>query len=375
VFGPESISGVPRAPAIQWDNRPIWVETRVAVNLNLRDGQVVQAVAKAQDGAVRLWLKDFSFGLPNGWNFQEGDKPFLRVSLTPGGWGLLIQPFAKGEAPPQALPLAATNASALPSQEAAQAMSARLGTLLVQPPGFSALMPWLQPGTLDVLARSIGADDWLSRFKAASLVMAKLNPEGLRRAIMAQARSVEHSLARKGEVDDEPKSLLRKLLAELAQEDGKALVDKVSQDLHRAVDELEAAQLQSVQELTKGQLSLHVVLPFIDADPVELFFHRPPRQSGEEAPPLSVDVHSRSRWLGEIWLNTTISGGRQVDLIMWALQEETVDLARINASELQFELDAFDLKLQSFQIFHAARPGQPEQWTPPSRGSVVDTQA
>jgi len=90
---------------------------------------------------------------------------------------------------------------------------------------------------------------------------------------------------------------------------------------------------------------------------------------------LSVDVHSRSRWLGEIWLNTTISGGRQVDLIMWALQEETVDLARINASELQFELDAFDLKLQSFQIFHAARPGQPEQWTPPSRGSVVDTQA
>jgi hypothetical protein len=375
VLGPESVSGVPRAPAIQLDTRPLWIETRVAQNLNLRDGQVVQAVAKAQDGAVRLWLKDFSFGVPNGWTFQDGDKPFLRVSLTSSGWGLLIQPFAKGETSRPALPLASQPATQLPATEVVSNVNARLSTLLLQPPGFSALLPWLQPGTLDALARSIGANDWLSRYKAASLVMAQLNPEALRRVIMAQARSAEHSLARKGMVEDEPKSLLRKLLAELAQEDGKALVDKVSQDLNRAVDELEASQLQTVQELAKGQLALHVVLPFVDADPVELFFHRPPRQNNDEAPPLSVDVHSRSRSLGEIWLNTTISSGRQVDLIMWALKEETVGLARVNASELQFELDAFDLKLQSFQIFHAPRPGQPEQWTPPSRGSVVDTQA
>lgn len=376
MFGPESISGVPRAPAIQLDTRPLWIETRVAENLNLRDGQVVQAVAKAQDGAVRLWLKDFSFGVPNGWTVQEGDKPFLRVSQTPGGWGLLIQPFAKGEASsrPPLVP-APPHTGPVPLGEVGANAGTRLSTLLLQPPGFTALMPWLQPGMLDALARSIGANDWLGRFRSASLMMAQLNPQILKRVVMAQARSVEHSLARRTEVEDEPKSLLRKLLVELSQEDGKALVDKVSQDLHRAVDELEAAQLQTVQDLSKGQLSLHVVLPFVDADPVELFFHRPPRQGGEEAPPLSVDVHSRNRWLGEIWLNTTITNGRQVDLMMWALREETVDLARVNASELQFELDAFGLRLQSFQIFHAPRPGQPEEWTPPSRGSVVDTQA
>ena len=376
MFGPESVSGVPRAPAIQLDTRPLWIETRIAENLNLRDGQVIQAVAKAQDGAVRLWLKDFSFGVPNGWTVQEGDKPFLRVSLTPGGWGLLIQPFSKGEtAPRPSLTPALLHASPEPLGDVSANTGARLSTLLLQPPGFTALMPWLQPGMLDALARSIGANDWLGRFKAASLMMAQLNPQALKRVVMAQARSVEHSLARRTEVEDEPKSLLRKLLAELAQEDGKALVDKVSQDLNRAVDELEAAQLQTVQDLSKGQLSLHVVLPFIDADPVELFFHRPPKQGGDEAPALSVDVHSRNRWLGEIWLNTTITRGRQVDLMMWALREETVDLARMNASELQFELDAFGLRLQSFQIFHAPRPGQPEEWKPPSRGSVGDTQA
>jgi len=246
---------------------------------------------------------------------------------------------------------------------------------MLQPPGFSSLLPWLQPGVLEVLARSIGANDWLAQYKAASLTMAKINPEALRRAVLAQSRSVENDLGSQRVAQDDPKSLLRKLLVALAQEEGEALVDKVSKNLHRAVDELEAAQLQTVQDLARGQFALHVVLPFADADPVELFFHRPPRSSEQDAPPLSVDIHSRSRRLGEIWLNTTITGGQQVDLMMWALQAETAHMAQQNASELQFEMDAFNLKLRSFQIFNAPRPGLPEEWTPPARGSVVDARA
>lgn len=374
MLGPENVLGVARAPAIHLETRALWVEANTAAQLNLRDGQVIQAVAKAQDGAVRLWLKEFSFGIPNGWNIREGDMPFLRVSLNAGGWGLLIQPVAPGAGQPMAPALSASAAQQRPDG-AELIQGARLSTLLLQPPGFSSLLPWLQPGVLEVLARSIGANDWLSKFKASALVMAQLNPEALRRAVLAQARSVEHDLGLQRLSQDEPKSLLRKLLAALAQEEGQALVEKVSKNLHRAVDELEAAQLQTVQDLSRGQLALHVVLPFVDADPVELFFHRPPRSQEQESPPLSVDIHSRARGLGEIWLNTQISGGQQVDLMMWAVKPETAELAKLNATELQFELDAFDLKLRSFQIFNAPRPGQPEEWTPPDRGSVVDARA
>ncbi len=374
MFGPESLLGVARAPAVHLDSRPLWVEARTAAQLNLRDGQVIQAVAKTQDGVVRLWLKDFSFGIPNGWNIREGDKPFLRANLTPSGWGLLIQPMAQGEGQP-VRQLAMPTGSEIKPTVAELFQGARLSTLLLQPPGFASLLPWLQPGVLEVLARSIGANDWLAQYKAASLVMAKLNPEALRRAVLAQSRSVEHDLGLQRQAQDDPKSLLRKLLVALAREEGEALVDKVSKNLHRAVDELEASQLQTVQDMARGQFALHVVLPFVDADPVELFFHRPARSSEQEAPPLSVDIHSRSRRLGEIWLNTTITGGQQVDLMMWALQAETAQMAQQNASELQFEMDAFNLKLRSFQIFNAARPGQPEEWTPPARGSVVDARA
>lgn len=375
MLGPESVLGVSRTPAIHLETRPLRVETRTAELLNLRDGQVIQAVAKAQDGSVRLWLKDFSFGIPNGWNVREGDKPFLRVSLTSNGWGLLIHPVAQGAGQPTRLAETAIPSSGAHPNVTELFQGARLSTLLLQPPGFASLMPWLQPGVLEVLARSIGANDWLAQFKAASLMMAKLNPEMLKRAVMSQARSVEHDLAQQRPALDDPKSLLRKLLVSLAQEEGEALVEKVSKSLHRAVDELEAAQLQTVQDMSRGHLALHVVLPFLDADPVELFFHRPSRSNDQDTPALSVDIHSRTRGLGEIWLNTLISGGQQVDLMMWALKPETAQLAQQNASELQFEMDAFDLKLRSFQIFNAPRPGQPEEWTPPARGSVVDARA
>lgn len=374
MLGPESVLGVARSPAVHLETRPLWVEANAAQQLNLRDGQVIQAVAKAQDGSVRLWLKDFSFAVPNGWNVREGDMPFLRANLTSGGWGLLIQPMAPGAGQSTAQGLSVPQAHAQ-STKTELFQGARLQTLLLQPPGFSNLMPWLQPGVLEVLARSIGANDWLAKFKAASLFMATLNPELLKQAVKAQARSVENELGQRQLAVDDPKSLLRKLLVALAQEEGEALVDKVSKNLQRAVDELEAAQLQTVQDASRGQLALHVVLPFLDADPVELFFHRPPRSKQQEAPPISVDIHSRSRRLGEIWLNTVISGGQQVDLMMWAIEPETAQMAQLNASELQFEMDAFDLKLRSFQIFNAPRPGQPEEWSPPARGSVVDARA
>ena len=91
MLGAESVLGAMRATPVQLDMRPHWVETSMAEQLGLQDGQVVQALVEKKDGRVRLWLKDFSFDLPNGWVLKDGDKPFLRVSVNPGGWGLLIQ--------------------------------------------------------------------------------------------------------------------------------------------------------------------------------------------------------------------------------------------------------------------------------------------
>ena len=392
MLGAESVLGAMRATPVQLDMRPHWVETSMAEQLGLQDGQVVQALVERKDGRVRLWLKDFSFDLPNGWVLKDGDKPFLRVSLNPGGWGLLIQnPTDLSAATDKAnvalsglggkgaagavsgAGIVAADAVASPT-----ATSNRLNTLVFQPPGFAAFRHLLQ--LIDMRAPQIsqltmGQSDVLARLSGLGLSMGQLQPLGLRKALAPYFRSVESQLSQRQKVEDEPRSLIRQLLSSLGEEDTGASVNGLSEDLHKALNELEAAQLQSAIDLNRGELNLRLMLPFTDADPVELHFQRPPRQPGDENPPLSVDIHSQSRRLGEVWLHTLIKAGHQVELTMWALREEVAQQARAHATELVMELGAAGLELQQFQIYNSPRPGTDTARPAPQRGLVVDALA
>jgi hypothetical protein len=392
MLGAESVLGAMRATPVQLDMRPHWVETSMAEQLGLQDGQVVQALVERKDGRVRLWLKDFSFDLPNGWVLKDGDKPFLRVSLNPGGWGLLIQNPTDLSA---ATDKANVALSGLGGKGAAGAVSGagfvaadavasptatsnRLNTLVFQPPGFAAFRQLLQ--MIDMRAPQIaqltmGQSDVLARLSGLGLSMGQLQPLGLRKALAPYFRSVENQLSQRQKVEDEPRSLIRQLLSSLGEEDTGASVNGLSEDLHKALNELEAAQLQSAIDLNRGELNLRLMLPFTDADPVELHFQRPPRQPGDENPPLSVDIHSQSRRLGEVWLHTLIKAGHQVELTMWALREEVAQQARAHATELVMELGAAGLELQQFQIYNSPRPGTDTARPAPQRGLVVDALA
>ena len=392
MLGAESVLGAMRATPVQLDMRPHWVETSMAEQLGLQDGQVVQALVEKKDGRVRLWLKDFSFDLPNGWVLKDGDKPFLRVSVNPGGWGLLIQNptdlsaatdkanvalsglVGKGAAGDvSGAGFVAADAVASPT-----ATSNRLNTVVFQPPGFAAFRQLLQ--MIDMRAPQIaqltmGQSDVLARLSGLGLSMGQLQPLGLRKALAPYFRSVESQLSQRQKVEDEPRSLIRQLLGSLGEEDTRASVNGLSEDLHKALNELEAAQLQSAIDLNRGELNLRLMLPFSDADPVELHFQRPPRQPGDENPPLSVDIHSQSRLLGEVWLHTLIKAGHQVELTMWALREEVAQQARTHATELVMELGAAGLELQQFQIYNSPRPGTDAARPAPQRGLVVDALA
>ena len=392
MLGAESVLGAMRATPVQLDMRPHWVETSMAEQLGLQDGQVVQALVERKDGRVRLWLKDFSFDLPNGWVLKDGDKPFLRVSLNPGGWGLLIQnptdPSAAADKTKLALDglggkgltgsPAAAGFVAADALASTSATSNRLNTLVFQPPGFAAFRQLLQMIDMrapQIAQLSMGQSDVLARLSGLGLSMGQLQPLGLRKALAPYFRSVESQLSQRQKVEDEPRSLIRQLLSSLGEEDTGASVNGLSEDLHKALNELEAAQLQSAIDLNRGELNLRLMLPFTDADPVELHFQRPPRQPGDENPPLSVDIHSQSRLLGEVWLHTLIKAGHQVELTMWALREEVAQQARTHATELVMELGAAGLELQQFQIYNSPRPGTDQARPAPQRGLVVDALA
>ena len=378
MLGPDVVSAASRIGLVQAENRSVWVQTPVAQQLGLRDGQIVQATVEVRDQRVRLYLKDFFFELPNGWVLKDGDKPFLRVSHNAGSWGFLIQAHPNGQAPAAtAIPvnqLFGLNPGSVLPTEAAQPepQSNRLGMLLIHPPGFATFSKLLSDVAQGSLSTQAESGPLLQRLLQQRNSMAQINPSMLRKAVMGQARSIENILLQGQEAADDPKTLLKTLLSLLSEEGNNKGVLRQVED---ASTEFEAAQAQSAQKMQQGELSLHVILPFIDADPVDLHFQRPPRKKGQEEPPLSVDIHSRSRMLGEVWLNTQISKGSDVELVMWALRGEVAHLATERSGELGLELGSAGLQLQSFQIFNAPRPLARVGESSGTRGSVIDLRA
>ena len=359
ILGPEGVHAIPRVAPVHLEMRTAYVEAPVARQLGLHDGQVVQATATVVNQQLKLVLNEHIFNLPLQPYIKEGDLVQLRAQLLPAGkWALQLLHtgnFAGPDAPPAALPT-------------------RLNTLLFQPGGFTSLFTLLRPGVLESLVPPVqDAGELKKRISAQRLSMGSLQAQALKRFVLGHSKTTEASLAHGEPVADNTKVLLRLLMAErahVADDEG-----ETQDTLRHALDEVEAAQVQSAQNLHKGELNFGLVIPFRDADPVALHFEQKGHKPGQPKNPLVVNMHTQSRVLGEVWLKTTISDNAQVDLTMWALNKDVADLAKFNASELTDELESAGLRMGSFQVYNAPRPDALEDHPAPKHGSVVDTQA
>ena len=144
--------------------------------------------------------------------------------------------------------------------------------------------------------------------------------------------------------------------------------------LKHALDEVEAAQLQAVKDWRNGDLNLSFVIPFTDADPLEMQFEKKGDKPGQPKNPLVVNMHTNSRVLGEVWLKTSISDKSNVNLTMWALRPDIAAQAKENASELTYELESAGLTLGHFQVYNAARPDAVQKREVPKHGVLIDTE-
>jgi len=322
--------------------------------------------------------------------------PFVSVRAMPGAWSFQLQsnptnPTAptQPQTPQNAFGVNgsslvnATNVSGLGLNGAAVASSAQalinspqlLGSRLLmlqqQPSGFEMGAQLMRPDLLSQMSVQLGLGSWFENFRKLSLSMSQLSGLALKKAVLSQAQSSENSLLKGLDPGDSPKVMLHKLMDALNQLGHNSHTDQKLL-VQRSIDEIESAQLRTVQDYARGELSLRVVIPFNDADPVDLHFRKPPKEDGQPDTPLSVDIHSKSRLLGEVWLQTTITQSTQVDLRMWALRPDVAQLAHDNASELIYELDASGLQLKSFEIFNTQRPLEESELLTSPHGRVVD---
>ena len=336
-----------------------------ARELGLKDGDIVPATVQARgSGDMALLLRGRLLELPRPSPWPEGHTLSMRVIASPSGpWNLQLLPANS----------ASTALTTLPSLPAAASLISSVANLLFRPAGQPELAKLFQSGNLESLLQSVPRPDLQSQWRGMQLSMAQLTPQALRQFVAA-GMGAEVWLARgMAPPADDPKQLLRRLMAAMERGESDEDGTKIG-GIQRAVDDLEASQVQAVQAQNQREMLMRMVLPFYDSEPVELVFRRAPRQGGKK-PPLTVNVHSRSQSLGEIWLKTQLHGGERVELNMWAVEGDVVRQAKSRATELGQQLVDAGLLMQSFQIVHGRRPAEPAEWRPSGRGMVVDVSA
>ncbi len=372
MMGPEEATLASRLNPIFLEGRPLLIEDPAARALGLKDNQIVKASVELRGDTLKMLLNGSLIELPPGLRFSPGDQIWLSVHARASGW--LLKPVdprsvrSADNAGSSAAPAAPTSASSAAAASGSINQS-RLLALSLRPPMTPTLMSLFQPATISALVRTLGNPEMAAALQQMQLSMRGLNAQSLQSAVQNSGFWMESTLFRGQSVSgSDSKSLLRKLIRGLgeSESDEKTLLEK-------AVDDIESAQVESVAAQSRGELDFSMVLPFADANPVEIKFFRPRRRPGQEAPPFTVDIHTNNEHLGEIWLKTSVSRASHVELMMWALREDVVNLAREHASALAKKLDEAGLKMDSLQVFHSARPSLPSNWAPP--GSMLDVSA
>lgn len=364
LSGAEQAALPGRLNPIYLEGRPLQLETPIAQQLGLRDGQIVEASVELRGAALKLLLNGKLFDLPAALRFRPGDSVFLRAHQGANGWLLKIFDPAAQPAASASAATASAPASDLP---ATQMNASRLAALSLRPPMSPTLLDLFNPRQAASLLQTTGNPELAAMFQRLQLSMRGLSAASLQAAILGSGFWMEALLSRgQSQPANDAKAMLRRMI--------RALSDKetsVVSGLQKAVDDIESAQIESLAAQARGELLFSMVLPFVDANPIHIRFFRPARQPGREPPPFSVDIHTENEVLGEIWLKTSISRESHVDLMMWALKGSAVRLARKHSDALGQRLQTAGLTMDSFRIFHSARPSLPEGWTPPA-GAMLD---
>lgn len=358
MLGPELINLTARpTPIFLEGSAAIQLTQQAAKDLGLKDGQIVQGVIAARGDLLKLLINNKELEWPGSSRFKLGDKLDFRVdssifgrSLVPIR-GLTTSP---GNTPP-----------AIPSPALLQ--------LMHRPDQPSVLAGLFKSGGIEALAAQLGGSEQLraslmlsmAKLPMAKLSMEKLSPMSVKRGLSNSGLFGEQLLA-SGVVRQGPdlKQLLRSLLRNAP------LQSAIGAELKGAIDEVESKQLESLQAQQSRELSYSFVLPFMDANAVEIELYREASNSAAEDQEWIINLHTESPSLGELWLKTTLQSAASIQMVMWAPRVDVADRAREAASELQYELQRFGLTLEKLDVLNARRPSACEGLS--GSGQMVD---
>jgi len=343
MFIPDINPAMPRPIAPDALPNSVPITQPIAAELGLKSGQVIQALVSSAGDKMALQLNNRDIPLPPGMRLPEGQVT-LRV--------------AQGQ---QGLMLLFNQAPASPASQAAAVggLSATLAEILARPSFKSQISSLFSPRTLETLLSGQGLDREAVRLKNQRLDSNHLNAQAIARGVQFGGLNTERALLEGISLSAQTlKPWLRQLLRLLPAQS--ELTAKISE----LIGELERFQLDAVPSSAGRDYSgFASLLLFRDQPPVELVFERFRSVDDERHSSWVINLHTSLEHLGEIWLKSTFSQSN-VELVMWAVEKKTVDLARESSLDLQEALSELGLNMRSFQILNSERTNFPERSMP-----------
>ena len=355
---------------IYLEGRLIPVPEATSRELGLNPNQVVRALVEMRGESLVLLINGRALEMGPHAKYKPGDALWLRMIDTPQGGHALKLVSAPGSQ--------TANAPAPMAAGAAQpAVSPTVSSLFAQPANLTGLAALLSPaGGLAGLTNSLHAAGGLGPLGIllqGRASMPRLSAEAVKNALRSSGLFTESRLARGEAVQSDLKAVLRHALLRMAQLP--RVADGLRQATQSAVREIESSQADALAAGAQRELSFGFVIPFRDADPVLVQLFRPRRTPGQPDPPFTINLHTQSQDLGEVWMKTTVGAERSLDLVMWADRKEIASRAQKAKAELIEELQGTGLTVNTLVVVHGRRPPEPSAVAGEAPGMVFDRQA
>jgi hypothetical protein len=195
--------------------------------------------------------------------------------------------------------------------------------------------------------------------------MQRITPDIVRNGLLNSGLFGEFLLMQQGAARLDMKQFLRKLLKITSPNQARTI-----SELIQAIDEIESHQIEGLQAQQSREVSYHFLLPFFDANPVAVHIEREANYGEEGEMDWVINLHTETNSLGELWLKTTLKASEVIEMILWADQPGTVDIARSASPNLVDQLKGYGLELSKLTLLDARRPIIDPKLSGP--GQVVD---
>jgi hypothetical protein len=335
-----------------------------AAQLNLNDGQVVQATIEARPGGLglrvgQMWI-DLPMDLPERLRLSVGDPVTLKAQISASG-KVSLRPF---QPTLESKPTSSTDGLSI--------QQAQIQKLLFDAENNSSWMQLLQSDTLQQQASQFPQiQSLLQQWLGQQPSMALLSTDRLKRWMQLTGLFSENRLLQ-GLNQSLPdlKMILRALLNQ------KQLPDEIKDSLDDAKTAIESSQVKALHVTPGGAWWMTMLLSFQDASPISLRIGQEEKQTHQDKPPFVAQIHTINQDLGELWLRTRIFSGHEIDLTMWAARSDIAERAKMRSQMLVEELAGNGLRLNRIQVFHGQGPVDFEiSRSPGSAGRMLDIQS